>query len=100
MYIVDGIAYAGNPTPLLTVCGVRPLDDYKLWVRFSTGEAKTFDVKPLFEKPVFKPLADRDIFNAAYIDYGTVVWADGSIDISPDWLYEEGTLVVNNERGT
>ena len=29
MYIVDGIAYAGEPSPAIKVCGVRPLDDFK-----------------------------------------------------------------------
>ena len=35
MYIKDGIAYAGEQKPLLKISGVRPLEDYKLWVRFS-----------------------------------------------------------------
>ena len=40
MYIVDGIAYAGDPAPMIKVSGVRPMKDHKLWVRFSTGTAK------------------------------------------------------------
>ena len=40
MYIVDGIAYAGERTPVIKISGIRPLDDYKLWIRFSTGEVK------------------------------------------------------------
>lgn len=45
MNIRNGIAYAGKP--ILLVSGVRPLEDYQLWVRFNTGEAKIFDFKPL-----------------------------------------------------
>lgn len=30
MYILDGIAYAGNRTPELKVSGVRPMDNYLL----------------------------------------------------------------------
>ena len=37
MYIIDGIAYAGEKTKPIKVSGVRPLDDFKLWLRFNTG---------------------------------------------------------------
>ena len=93
MYIVNGIAYAGEPEPSIRVGGVRPLDDYKLWVRFSTGEAKIFDFKPLLDAPGFAPLRDEDIFKQVYIDYGVTVWQDGEIDIAPEKLYEEGVAV-------
>ena len=90
MYIVNGIAYAGEETPDIEVSGVRPMQDYILWVRFNTGEIKTFDFKPLLNTPVFSPLADKNVFNGVYIDYGIAVWDDGNIDISPEKLYKEG----------
>ena len=90
MYIKDGIAYAGEQAPAIKVCGVRPLDDFKLWVRFNTGEAKVFDFGPLLDKPAFAPLADKTVFDAVYIDYGVTVWNDGDIDIAPEALYENG----------
>ena len=43
MYIKNGIAYAGEPQRPIKVSGVRPLDGYKLWVRFTNGEAKVID---------------------------------------------------------
>ena len=43
MYIKDGIAYAEDQTPPIKVCGVRPKEDYVLWLRFSTGEERLFD---------------------------------------------------------
>ena len=58
MYELNGIVYADDQTPLLTVKSVRPLADYKLSVRFSTGEEKR------------------------------VVWNNGTIDIAPEYLYE------------
>lgn len=88
MYIVDGIAYAGEPTPEIKVSGVRPLDNYKLWLRFSTGEAKIFDFSPLLGEQSFAPLADEKVFRGVYIDYGVTVWNDGDIDIAPEYLYE------------
>ena len=88
MYIVDGIAYAGEKEPVIKISGVRPMEDFKLWLRFSKGEAKVFDFKPLLEKPAFAPLADRAVFHGVYIDYGVTVWNNGNIDISPKFLYD------------
>ncbi len=90
MYIVNGIAYAGELEPMLQVVGVRPLNDFRLWVRFNNDEAKIFDFKPLLKTPAFAPLADRDTFNGVYIDYGVPSWNDGKIDIAPETLYKNG----------
>jgi len=90
MYIKNGIAYAGEPTQPIKISGVRPMEDYMLWVRFNTGEAKTFDFKGLLDTPAFAPLKDKSIFNAVYIDYGCTVWNNGDIDIAPEYLYENG----------
>ncbi|MDR2718582.1 MAG: DUF2442 domain-containing protein [Treponema sp.] len=90
MYEIDGIVYADNPAPLITVKQVRPLDDYRLLVRFSTGEEKEIDISNLLDEPVFKPLQDLNLFRSVYVDYGTVVWRDGTIDIAPEYLYDTG----------
>ncbi|MBE6812269.1 MAG: DUF2442 domain-containing protein [Ruminococcaceae bacterium] len=94
MYIIGDIAYAGQPKPLLKVYGVRALDDYKLWLRFSTGEVKIFDCKPLLSQPAFQCLQDPAVFATVYIDYGVPVWNDGDIDIAPETLYEKGELIA------
>ena len=88
MYELNGVMYADNPTPLLTVKSVRPLADFKLLIRFSTGEEKKVDTSSLLNEPAFKALQDISVFNSVYIDYGTVVWNDGAIDIAPEYLYE------------
>ena len=90
MYIVDGVAYAGEKEPIIKVCGVRPLPDFCLWLRFNTGEVKIFDFKPLLSEPCSAPLADEEIFKNVYIDYGVTVWNDGNIDIAPETLYKNG----------
>ena len=64
------------------------MDNYLLWIRFNTGEARVFDFKPLLDSPAFAPLADKAVFRDVYIDYGIPVWNDGEIDISPEYLYE------------
>ncbi len=93
MYIVDGIAYAGEQKPELKVCGIKPLDNFKLWLRFNNSEIRVFDFKPLLDKPIYLQLKDETIFKEVYIDYGVPCWNDGEIDISPEFLYEQGEIV-------
>lgn len=93
MYIKNGIAYAGEQTQPLKISGVRPLEDYKLWIRFSNGEVKIFDFSKELNSPAFSPLKDKAIFNSVYIDYGVTVWNDGDIDIAPEYLYKNGVSV-------
>lgn len=93
MYILDGIAYAGTQTEPIKVCGVRPLPNHRLWLRFNTGEAKVFDFTPLLRSAAFAPLLDEAVFREVYIDYGIPVWQDGSVDISPEYLYENAVPV-------
>lgn len=88
MYIKNGIAYAGEQKPMMKVIGVRPLDDYKLWLRFNNGEVRIFDFKPELNFPAFAQLKDKELFISVYIDYGVTVWNDGDIDIAPEHLYE------------
>ena len=94
---VESIVYADAPTPLITVKYVRPLDDYRLLVRFSTGEEKEIDISALLDEPVFKPLKDINVFRKVYIDYGTVVWCDGTIDIAPEYLYDIGSAYLSEK---
>lgn len=94
MYIKDGIAYAGEPKLLLKVIGVRPLPDYRLWLRFNTGETKIFDFRSQLDSPAFRPLKDPAVFSAVYIDYGVPVWNDGDIDIAPEYLYQNSVAEV------
>ena len=62
MYIVDGIAYA--------------------------GEFRLFDATSLFKYPAFKPLEDEEVFKRAAIEYGVVTWKNGEIDIAPETMYQ------------
>ena len=89
MYVVNGVAYAGNTEQPLTVVSVRPLEDYKLWLRFSTGELKIFDFVPLLNTVGFQPLKDKALFHSVYVDYGVPVWKGGALDIAPEYLYEK-----------
>ena len=90
MYTVDGIAYAENKQELIEVMAVRALPDYRLWVKFTNGEIKTFDFKPYLDKPVYVPLKDEEVFKSVYVDSGIPMWCDGDIDIAPERLYRDG----------
>ena len=87
MYIRDGIAYGGEETPSITVCGVKPMPGHRLRLRFSDGQIRVFDFTPLLEEPAFRALKDESVFNDVYIDYGVTVWLDGEIDIAPEYLF-------------
>lgn len=92
MYIKDGNAYADDPTPILHVTEVKALPDYHLWLRFNDGATRIFDFTSMLRYPAFIPLQDQEVFAGAYIDYGTVVWNDGEIDIAPEYLYDHGIV--------
>lgn len=97
MYVVNGIAYAGEPTPELRISGIRPLENHRLWVRFNNSEEKIVDFKPFLSFPAFAPLSNPENFRNVYIDYGIPVWCDGDIDIAPETLYEKGISAVGGE---
>ena len=88
MFIVDGIAYASEKTDDLRATAVRTLEDHVMIVTFSTGEERLVDVTELYFMPAFEALKDDTVFKSAKIDFGTVVWNNGEIDIGVDALYD------------
>ena len=74
------------------ILGCKPLDAYRLKVEFNDGVEKEVDLAPLLEYPVFRPLADENVFRNLMIDHGIVTWLNGEIDIAPEWLYESGRV--------
>ena len=97
MYIIDGIAYAGERAKPLRVCGIRPLEQHRIWLRFTNGEAKVFDFTSLLDTPAFAPLRDEAVFRDVYIDYGVPEWDNGNIDLDPTYLYEHSIPVDEAE---
>ena len=74
---------------LKDVVEVRPLEGYRLFLRFEDGVQGEVDVASLVEfKGVFAPLKDREFFIQVRVDreLGTVVWPNGA-DLDPDVLY-------------
>ena len=75
---------------------VHPLSDYRLYIQFSEGLTKIYDVKPLFTKwAAFKRLENEpELFNDVAVDTGGygIVWND-ELDLSCDELYENGKTI-------
>ena len=67
---------------------VKVADDYKLIIKFSTGEEKIYDAKDDINHGIFQSLRDKNIFSSARIARGTVVWND-DLDIAPETLYQD-----------
>lgn len=97
MYIKNGIAYSSDSTVGIKVRDIVPADYYCICVKFNYGITKIFDFKPLLESAAFKQLANVEIFNKVNIVCGIPVWENGNIDISPEYLYEHGSVVFNSE---
>ena len=92
MYIMNGIAYAGNSANEIEIAEVRALDDLMLLITFSTGEKRLYDAEALLKYPAFKPLEQEEIFKTATVEHGVVVWLDGAIDIAPETLYKNSVF--------
>ena len=71
-----------NPRPV----AVEPLEDYELLVTFQNGERKIFDMKPILASPLYAPLKNKGLFNAAKADGMCVYWNE-DIDLCPDMVY-------------
>lgn len=87
MYVMNGIAYAGELVDGIKVESARVVNELSMLVTFSTGETRLFDVSPLLSYPVFAPLGDPKTFSDFSVDHGAITWANGEIDISPERMY-------------
>lgn len=66
-------------------------DDYKIELTFNDGCVRVCDCKPLIDSnKFFAPLADKSVFDRFSLDGWTVCWLNGTIDIAPEYLYENG----------
>ena len=61
-------------------------------ITFSNGETRLFDLRPLLSRKCYARLNDRTFLDQAFVQYGCVTWP-GTIDIDPEWLYEDSVAV-------
>lgn len=69
---------------------VKPLEAYRVWIRFEDGTQGTVDLSDLVGKGVFACWNDPQEFAKVFIDpeNHTLAWP-GGIDLAPDALYED-----------
>ena len=71
---------------------VKPLQDFKVWLKFADGVEGIVDLSDVAGKGVFCVWNNPEIFNAVSInpENHTISWP-GGIDLCPDTLYSEIT---------
>lgn len=77
----------------MDVISVKATADFQLELEFTNGERKRFDMKPLLKIKPWNCVANRKLFETVQIDYGTVTWLNGAVDVAPDTLYDRSILI-------
>lgn len=68
------------------------IEEYKIKLRFEDGSIGTADLSDYpNQNNVFRSFLDIDYFKRFRIEYGTLVWGEGEIDIAPESLYVKAT---------
>jgi hypothetical protein len=75
---------------IVKVVEVRPLDGFRLHVRFSDGWEGVRDCADIVAEtgPMVEPLRDETFFRRVFIEYGALAWPNG-YDIDPIALHHE-----------
>ncbi|RTL63782.1 MAG: DUF2442 domain-containing protein [Hyphomicrobiales bacterium] len=76
--------------PLVDVLRVRPLEGYKIWLRFTDGSEGVRDLAELVAQsgPMLEPLRDPAYFARVFVEMGAPTWPNG-FDLDPIQLYIE-----------
>jgi len=69
---------------MIKVTKVKPIDGFKLEVRFSDGTAGVLDCAGIVaeEGPMVEPLRDPTFFSRVFLEFGAPTWPNG-YDIAP-----------------
>jgi len=66
---------------------------HRLYLEFTNGERREFDVTPYLDKGIFKELENDAYFEQPRASMGTVEWPNGQ-DFRPDTLYELAKVIA------
>jgi len=79
------------------VKSVSYVSGYKLLLSFEDGSRRLVDLEHELDGEIFEPLKDVDYFKTVRVntDLDTIVWDNGA-DMSPDFLYQVGTMVAGH----
>lgn len=75
---------------LIDILEVKPLDGYKVFIRFEDGISGEIDISKVVPfMGVFSELKDKHFFDQVFVnkETGTICWKNGA-DISPCSLYD------------
>jgi len=73
--------------PIPKILEARPLDDYKIWLKFDNGIEGDVDLSHLAGKGVFALWNDYENFRKVSVENNrSLIWSD-EIDIDADSLY-------------
>ena len=72
----------------IDVIAVKTKNDFQLELKFSNGERRLFDMKPLLKMKPWNRIASPSLFEQICVDYGTVTCLGGEIDVAPETLYD------------
>lgn len=76
----------------LAVKSVKPLEAYKLLLKFENDEERIFDVQPYLEIGKFSELKDKTLFNSVSVCFDSIQWAN-QLDLDPEFLYQKSLIV-------
>jgi hypothetical protein len=69
------------------VMDVRPLENYRVWLRFADGTQGEIDLSDLAGHGVFAAWSDPELFRAVHPEEGGGIEWPGGLDICPDSLF-------------
>lgn len=76
----------------LPVKSVKPLDGYKLQIKFGNGEERIFDMSPYLNIGKFTELKNVSLFNSVTVRFDSIEWAN-HLDIDPEFLYDNSVKI-------
>ena len=76
--------------PMVDVLRLRPLEGYRVWLRFTDGSEGVRDLSSVIAKggPMVEPLNDPAYFARVFVEMGAPTWPNG-FDLDPINLYME-----------
>jgi Protein of unknown function (DUF2442) len=77
-----------NDFPMVDVLRLRPLDGYRLWLRFTDGSEGVRDLSDVIAKDgvMVEPLKSKEYFDRVFVELGAPTWPSG-FDLDPINLY-------------
>lgn len=80
-----------TPAASWRIKAISVLPDYRLAIAFNDGRSGIVDFSSITKAKdagIYSALADRAVFESAYLCLGAVTWPNGA-DIDPAWMYEQ-----------